>query len=164
MQHGYIILMKLQERNKKGRSIMKVNVKLLEEEMDKKHVSVSELARMSNVDKSTISRLLNEQRACSIATAQAVVQALDIPSKKAGLIFLVQKLHKCNFKESYQRLPQKGEHIMENKNFCESLDPIERESFLEKLNDCNDIEYLKQVIEVCRSKVIYLALKKEGLI
>ncbi|MBD9052059.1 MAG: XRE family transcriptional regulator [Holdemanella biformis] len=87
MQHGYIILMKLQERNKKGRSIMKVNVKLLEEEMDKKHVSVSELARMSNVDKSTISRLLNEQRACSIATAQAVVQALDIPSKKAGLIF-----------------------------------------------------------------------------
>ncbi|WP_270742067.1 hypothetical protein [Holdemanella biformis] len=53
---------------------------------------------------------------------------------------------------------------MENKNFCESLDPIERESFLEKLNDCNDIEYLKQVIEVCRSKVIYLALKKEGLI
>ena len=25
---------------------------------------------------------------------------------------------------------------MENKNFCESLDPIERESFLEKLNDC----------------------------
>ena len=35
---------------------MKVNIKLLEEEMDKKHVSVSELA-------------------------------LDIPSKKAGLIF-----------------------------------------------------------------------------
>ncbi|WP_303234298.1 hypothetical protein [Holdemanella biformis] len=53
---------------------------------------------------------------------------------------------------------------MENKNFCESLDPIERESFLEKLNDCNDIEYLKKVIEVCRSKAIYLALKKEGLI
>lgn len=50
-------------------------------------MSVSELARMSNVDKSTISRLLNEQRACSIATAQAIVQALEIPSKKAGLIF-----------------------------------------------------------------------------
>lgn len=66
---------------------MKVNIKLLEEEMDKKHVSVSELARMSNVDKSTISRLLNGQRACSIATAQAIVQALEIPSKKAGLIF-----------------------------------------------------------------------------
>lgn len=49
---------------------------------------------------------------------------------------------------------------MENKNFCESLDPVERESFLEKLNDCNDIEYLKQVIEVCRSKAICLALKK----
>lgn len=59
---------------------------------------------------------------------------------------------------------KKGECIMESKNFCESLDPIERESFLEKLNDCNDIEYLKQVIEVCRSKAIYLALKKEGLI
>lgn len=79
---------------------MKVNIKLLEEEMDKKHVSVSELARMSNVDKSTISRLLNEQRACSIATAQAIVQALEIPSKKAGLIFLVLKLHKCNFKDT----------------------------------------------------------------
>lgn len=77
-----------------------MNIKLLEEEMDKKHVSVSELARMSNVDKSTISRLLNEQRACSIATAQAIVQALDIPSKKAGLIFLVLKLHKCNFKNT----------------------------------------------------------------
>ena len=45
---------------------------------------------------------------------------------------------------------------MENKNFCESLNPIER--------DCNDIEYLKRVIEVCRSKAVYLALKKEGLI
>ena len=56
------------------------------------------------------------------------------------------------------------EHIMENKDFCESLNPVERESFLEKLNDCNDIEYLKQVIEVCRSRAIYLALKKEGLI
>lgn len=53
---------------------------------------------------------------------------------------------------------------MENKNFCESLNPVERESFLEKLNDCNDIEYLKQVIEVCRSKAICLALKKEGLV
>lgn len=53
---------------------------------------------------------------------------------------------------------------MENKSFCESLDPIERESFLEKLSDCNDIEYLKRVIEVCRSKAVYLALKKEGLI
>lgn len=71
----------------KGRSIMKVNIKLLEEEMDKNNVSVSELARMSNVDKSTISRLLNEQRTCSIATAQAIVQALNIPSKIAGLIF-----------------------------------------------------------------------------
>ena len=72
---------------RKGRSIMKVNIKLLEEEMDKNNVSVSELARMSNVDKSTISRLLNEQRTCSIATAQAIVQALNIPSKIAGLIF-----------------------------------------------------------------------------
>lgn len=53
---------------------------------------------------------------------------------------------------------------MENKNYCESLNSLERESFLEKSNDCNDIEYLKQVIEVCRSKAIYLALKKEGLI
>lgn len=72
---------------RKGRNIMKVNIKLLEEEMDKNNVSVSELARMSNVDKSTISRLLNEQRTCSIATAQAIVQALNIPSKIAGLIF-----------------------------------------------------------------------------
>lgn len=53
---------------------------------------------------------------------------------------------------------------MENKSFCESLNPVERESFLEKLNDCNEIEYLKQVIEVCRSRAIYLALKKEDLI
>lgn len=53
---------------------------------------------------------------------------------------------------------------MENKSFCESLNPVERELFLEKLNDCNEIEYLKQVIEVCRSRAIYLALKKEGLI
>lgn len=53
---------------------------------------------------------------------------------------------------------------MENKSFCESLNLIERESFLEKLSDCNDIEYLKRVIEICRSKAVYLALKKEGLI
>lgn len=78
---------KVAKMQRKGRSIMKVNIKLLEEEMDKNNVSVSELARMSNVDKSTISRLLNEQRTCSIATAQAIVQALNIPSKIAGLIF-----------------------------------------------------------------------------
>lgn len=53
---------------------------------------------------------------------------------------------------------------MENNYICESLNPIERESFLEKLDDCNDIEYLKQAIEVCRGRAIYLALKKEGLI
>lgn len=90
-----------------------MNIKLLEEEMDKKHVSVSELARMSNVDKSTISRLLNEQRACSIATAQAIVQALEIPSKKAGLIFLVLKLHKCNFIDTtndYRRKENSMDH------------------------------------------------------
>ena len=49
MQHGYIILMKLQERNKKGRSIMKVNVKLLEEEMDKTRIIGKAVAFLSAV-------------------------------------------------------------------------------------------------------------------
>ena len=66
---------------------MRVNVELLKDEMDKKSLSISELSRISGVDKSTISRLLSEERQCSVSTAQALVMAMKIPSTRAGKIF-----------------------------------------------------------------------------
>lgn len=65
---------------------MDVNIKMLNEEIKKKGYSISELALKSNVDKSTISRLL-DGRGCSVSTAQKIVKALGCSSKKAGLIF-----------------------------------------------------------------------------
>lgn len=66
---------------------MDMNVAMLNEEMTKKGWSISELAAKSSVDKSTISRLL-DGRSCSVSTAQKLVKALGISSKKAGIIFL----------------------------------------------------------------------------
>lgn len=66
---------------------MRVDVEMLKAEMDKQNMTISDLAEASDVDKSTISRLLNEQRTCSVNTAQALVQALNISSVKAGKIF-----------------------------------------------------------------------------
>lgn len=65
---------------------MKVDVESLNIEIQKKNWSINELAKHSGIDKSTISRLLNG-RSCSVATAQSLVLALGISSKKAGLIF-----------------------------------------------------------------------------
>lgn len=65
---------------------MKVDVDKLNEEIQKKDWSINELAKHSGVDKSTISRLLNG-RSCSVSTAQSLVAALGISSKKAGAIF-----------------------------------------------------------------------------
>ena len=66
---------------------MRVNVELLKEEMDKKSLSIGELSRLSGIDKSTISRLLSEERQFSVNTALALVMAMKIPSTKAGRIF-----------------------------------------------------------------------------
>ena len=69
-----------------------------------------------------------------------------------------------NIKNTTNNYHRKENTLWKTRTFANRLIQVERESFLEKLNDCNDIEYLKQVIEVCRSRAIYLALKKEGLI
>ena len=65
---------------------MDVNVAMLNEEMTKKGWTISDLAAKSSVDKSTISRLL-DGRCCSVSTAQKLVKALGISSRKAGVIF-----------------------------------------------------------------------------
>ena len=65
---------------------MKVNVVLLNEEIQRKKWSIGDLAKESDVDKSTISRLLNG-RSCLIATAQSIAEALNLSPKKAGQIF-----------------------------------------------------------------------------
>lgn len=71
-----------------------MNIELLKEEINNRSLSISELSKISNVDKSTISRLLSEERKCSISTAQALVNALDISSEKAGAIFFGNKVAK----------------------------------------------------------------------
>lgn len=85
MQQKDIIKSEVANTQHKGGN-MKVDVDTLNEEIQKKNWSINELAKHSGVDKSTISRLLNG-RSCSVSTAQSLVSALGISSKKAGLIF-----------------------------------------------------------------------------
>lgn len=69
----------------------KVNTDMLLMEMHKKNLTTSGLANISNVDKSTISRLLNGQ-GCSIITAQLITEALKLSPTKAGQIFFGKKV------------------------------------------------------------------------
>lgn len=85
MQRKSIIKLEVATTQQKG-GYMKVDVDKLNEEIQKKEWSINKLAKHSGVDKSTISRLLNG-RSCSVATAQSLVSALGISSKKAGSIF-----------------------------------------------------------------------------
>ena len=66
---------------------MEVNIRLLNEEIQKKGWSINRLALMSNVDKASISRLLNGVNGCSVSTAQKITKALGLSASKAGKIF-----------------------------------------------------------------------------
>ena len=65
-----------------------INNTLLKEEMKAKDINISELSKLSGIDKSIISRILNgETKACTVQTAQRIVSALELSSTQSGLIF-----------------------------------------------------------------------------
>lgn len=66
---------------------MRVNTELLKREMERNNLNIISLSEKSDVDKATISRLLNEKTSCSVFTAQKIALALNLSPVKAGKIF-----------------------------------------------------------------------------
>ena len=57
---------------------MKVDIELLQNEMNKKKLNITQLSEISGIDKSTISRFMSGERVCSVQTAQKIALALDL--------------------------------------------------------------------------------------
>lgn len=64
-----------------------MNVELLNEEMAKQDMSLSDLSRASGVSKSTISRILSGQRTCTVDIAKKLAAGLKLKPKPAMSIF-----------------------------------------------------------------------------
>lgn len=64
-----------------------MNLEALKSEMDRQKVSAAELSRLSGVDKSTISRILNGVSGCSVSSAKRIALALKLKPKLASTIF-----------------------------------------------------------------------------
>ena len=71
-----------------------MNIELLKEEMQTRNCNISKLSALSNIDKSTISRLLAGNQTCTVETAQSLAAALKLPPTKAGLIFFGKEVAK----------------------------------------------------------------------
>ena len=64
-----------------------MNRELLRAEMNKRNMNASELAELANVEKSTISRILSGETACTVATAGKIAQAMRLSNKATIQIF-----------------------------------------------------------------------------
>lgn len=64
-----------------------MNIKALEKEMKLRGLSINELSKISGIDKSTISRILSNERNCSINTAQQLAKSMNLSARKAAKIF-----------------------------------------------------------------------------
>ncbi len=70
---------------------MKIDIEALKELIAKQGYNVISLSAKSGVDKSTISRLLNEKNSCSVSTAQKIAIALKMTPRVAGNIFFSEQ-------------------------------------------------------------------------
>lgn len=78
-----------------------IDSNLLLNEMKEKSINSLELSRISGVDKSVISRILNgETRSCTVGTAQRIAEALNLDATKSGLIFFAQEVAQKQQRES----------------------------------------------------------------
>ena len=64
-----------------------MNRKLLKSEMEKKNITISTLADMAKINKSTLSRMLSGETECNVATASKIASALKLSNKAAYQIF-----------------------------------------------------------------------------
>ena len=64
-----------------------MNKELLKEEMDKQHLSMADLARIAEVDRSTISRILSGEQICSVKIAARITNGMKLKPKLATQIF-----------------------------------------------------------------------------
>lgn len=65
-----------------------INIQLLESKMKEKELSINELSRLSDVDKSVISRILSgETNSCTLITANKLSKALKLSNKETISIF-----------------------------------------------------------------------------
>ena len=64
-----------------------MNRDLLKAELSKRNLSVTELADIVGVNKTTIYRMLNGETVCSVRIAAKIINALKLKPKTATLIF-----------------------------------------------------------------------------
>lgn len=64
-----------------------MNRELLKEEMDKQNLSMADLARLAEVDRSTIYRILNGDQKCTVKVAAKITNGMKLKPKLATQIF-----------------------------------------------------------------------------
>lgn len=64
-----------------------MKIDLLKVEMEKRKINAATLAEMSGLSRSTISRILNGQRGCTVAIAKQISESLHLKPKQAMEIF-----------------------------------------------------------------------------
>ena len=72
-----------------------MNIELLKKEMGDRNININKLSELSKVDKSVISRLINgKSNTCTVETAQAISDAMNLSNTKRGLIFFGREVAK----------------------------------------------------------------------
>lgn len=64
-----------------------MNIPAFKEELSKRELSIEEVAKMAEVDKTTIYRIINGESKCTVSTAAKIVNALKLKPSVATNIF-----------------------------------------------------------------------------
>lgn len=76
-----------------------MNQALLKEEMDKRNMTATDLARIADVDKSTISRILSGEAICTVATAAKISNAMKLSNRATMSIFFEKQVAETKLKK-----------------------------------------------------------------
>jgi len=76
-----------------------MNQALLKEEMEKRNMTAADLARIAEVDKSTISRILSGDAICTVATAAKISNAMRLSNRATMSIFFEKQVAEVKQKE-----------------------------------------------------------------
>lgn len=68
-----------------------MNINLLKEELERKGMNQLDLATKCGLTPSTISRIFNGQRGCSVETAKKIAAGLKLSPTKAASIFFEEQ-------------------------------------------------------------------------
>ena len=64
-----------------------MNLKALKSEMERQNITVTQLANLSGVKRSTIYRIINGETYCNIETARKISTSLKLKPKQVSTIF-----------------------------------------------------------------------------